>query len=119
MKVTAWCGWDTKRQAVPAELSTEAWDAVVAEMKKHNLKFSGFSYQEQEFCVPVLDDTWVLLLSLRTWGELMSEVLNLDNSDGLSYCAWAWDAPEAEVTPDEVLNHISELGSLIVPSVSS
>ena len=69
---------------------------IVDEIRKRGYKFSGFYHQGGEFGRPVINDRYVVLYSQRGWGGIMAEALNLDNSDGLAYCDWAWENPHGE-----------------------
>ena len=69
---------------------------IVEEIRERGYKFSGFYHQGGEFGRPVINDKYVVLYSQRGWGGIMAEALNLDNSDGLAYCDWAWENPHGE-----------------------
>jgi len=77
-----------------------AWDVIVQYMKAHCLRFAGEHHQYGERGAPYFDIGKKLCLSMRAWGALMAEVLDIpkDEKDGrdMSYCEWAWWADESE-----------------------
>ena len=62
--------------------------AVIAELREKGYKFDGFQHQYSRNCAPVLNDGTKVLYSMREWGAIMAEALNIDNSDGKAYLVW-------------------------------
>jgi len=83
-----------------------AWGITVQHMRAHGLRFTGDYHQNGERGAPYFDTGKKLCISMRAWGSLMAEVLDIakDEKNGrdMSYCEWAWFANEGEeVLPQE------------------
>ena len=80
------------------------WDElhhlIVDELRSRGYKFCGFYHQDGDYGAPVIDGKYTVLYSYRGWGGVMAEAYQLDNSDGMAYCEWAWSAPEEQVFPN-------------------
>lgn len=73
---------------------------IVKELRDRGYKFSGFYHQDGDYGAPIIDDKYTVLYSYRGWGDIIAEAYQLDDSDGMAYCVWAWNNPEEQVTPD-------------------
>ena len=69
---------------------------IVEEVRKRGYKFNGLYHQHGEFGRPIINDKYVVMYSQRGWGGVMAEALQIDNSDGMAYCDWAWENPHGE-----------------------
>ena len=83
-----------------------AWDITVQYMKEHGLRFTGEYHQYGVHSAPYFDAGKKLCMSMRAWGALMAEVLDIpkdeDSERDMSYCEWAWWADKSEqVLPGE------------------
>jgi hypothetical protein len=98
-------GWTRFKDEKYEKLETaEEWilarDALVKYMREKGIKFDGHHHQNGYDGVPVFDNGKKYCVSLRSWGALMSEVLEYDNSDGMAYCNWAWSDDDTPVYPN-------------------
>lgn len=104
MELLGFTTWlDENYQEIEDSVEEErAWQITVQYLKKHGYRFNGVYHQSGEYGVPYFDTNQKLCLSMRAWGALMAEVLNLpkktNNKLGLdmSYCYWAWYAEHEE-----------------------
>ena len=108
MKLLGFTNWhDEEYQRIENQAEEEtACEITVQYMRRHGYKFTGSYHQYGERGAPYFDTNQKLCLSMRGWGALMAQVLELpkDMSDKLgidmSYCQWAWlDEPEEMVLP--------------------
>lgn len=103
MKVTSWTDWDDERYSedIPSDMYEEARDAVAAALRENGYKFDGYYHQGGAHGVPVLDGKWKYTCSFRMWGSMMVRAYpdEIDNSDGLGYCEWAWSSPIKPIVP--------------------
>ena len=112
MMLLGFTNWkDEKHKGIEdnAELDG-AWVATVHYMKAHGLRFTGDYHQNGKNGAPYFDTGKKLCLSMRAWGALMAEVLDIpkDEKDGrdMSYCKWAWWAnSDEQILPDEGERH--------------
>lgn len=69
-------------------------DAAVSDLKKNNYHWDGLYHQNGTAGVPVINigSGASFMCSCRRWGEIMACAYpeEIDNEDGLGYCAWAW-----------------------------
>jgi len=92
MKLIGFTNWHDERYEAIEDFTEEdlACDIVVQHMKENNLKFSGNYHQRGEFGTPYFDTNKKLCLSLRCWGALMTQVLDIKNDENdeqnMSYC---------------------------------
>lgn len=79
-------------------LRTEAYNAVIKELRENCYHFTGNAHQNEDYGTPIIDDKYILCLSQRSWGALMADAFpnEIDNSEGLGYIKWAWTVPEGE-----------------------
>ena len=77
-------------------------EAITNELRNNGYKFTGDYHQNGNFGVPILDNGKVYQCSQRCWGEIMVKAYpdEIDNSDGMGYCKWAWDEPEEMKLPN-------------------
>jgi predicted thioesterase len=108
MKLIGYTNWHDPRYAEIEDRAEEdvAWNLTVARMKRQGLQFPGDYHQNGPLGAHVFDNGKKLCISLRAWGSLMAEVLELPASKELgrnmSYCEWAWFVPDEEiVSPSE------------------
>jgi len=66
-------------------------------MKEMGLKYTGTYHQRGKHGAPYFDNGKKLCYSLRCWGGLMAEVMNIEGD--MAYAQWAWWNPEEEVFP--------------------
>lgn len=73
-------------------IQKEVINAVVNNLRENGYHFSGDTHQSYEFGVPIIDDKYILCVSMRTWGGIMAEAFpnEIDNSNGLGYVMWSW-----------------------------
>ena len=69
---------------------------IVAEIRRRGYRFNGVYHQQGEFGRPIINDKYVVMYSQRSWGGIIAEALQIDNSDGMAYCDWAWGNPHGE-----------------------
>ena len=102
MKIIGWTWWGNPdyEKVHESEMTYDDFkkrrDAVAAELKKMNYKFTGGYHQNGDYGVPIFDDGVVLQCSQREWGGIMAKAYpeEIDNSDGMGYCVWAWISPD-------------------------
>ena len=107
MKITGWTNWNDPNCRRLYPIPPGAVELVVSELRKNGYKFSGEYHQNGEFGVPVFDGHAMFQCSMRMWGNLMAHAYPDGGVDSMSYCRWAWDAPEDEVYPNN--KHYSHL----------
>lgn len=106
MKVVKWTNWYD-----PEYLGREhdgiyeqsVLEAIASDLRNHGYKFTGDYHQNGDYGAPVLDDGTICQYSLRGWGRVMSLAYSdeIDDSDGMGYCVWAWSPPpERMVVPN-------------------
>ena len=86
-----------------------AWSLTVDYMKEKGLRWNGFYHQNGRYGTPYFDTEQRLCLSLRGWGSLMVDVLNIpqdeNDKNDMRYCKWAWNWNEVKdevyLYPDE------------------
>ena len=86
-----------------------AWSLTVDFMKEKGLKWNGFYHQSGQYGTPYFDTGQRLCLSLRVWGWLMVDVLDIPKDEteknDMRYCRWAWnwndEKDEVYLFPDE------------------
>lgn len=106
-KITGWTNYDDQNYKKISGTYYKVDDEkiklrklVVDELKKHGYKFCGFYHQRGRYGVPILDNKYILTYTYRSWGDIMAEVLNLnDPKDNMAYCNWAWAPPEEQILP--------------------
>lgn len=108
MTLLGFTNWhDEKYTRIEDDAEWEIARAVtVQHMKTHDLRFTGDYHQNGERGAPYFDTGKKLCMSMRAWGSLMTEVMDIPkeeaNGRDMSYCEWAWVANEGEeVLPDE------------------
>jgi len=75
----------------------ECWELVKQHCRENNVRITGFIHQEKY--LPIIDDRYIFLESLRVWGALMAEVWSEVDGIEYKYSNWAWWMPVA-VTDD-------------------
>lgn len=106
MIVTGWTDWEDLRFKSVDDMNDEEYDeaynAVVKELREKGYKIAGNSHQYCNNCCPIIDNKYIYCVSMRSWGKVMAEALNIPNEDGYAYCMWAWGNPvdEKEVLPN-------------------
>ena len=86
--------------------------AIAAEIRNKGYRFGGNYHQEGETGAPVLSDGTIVRYSMRTWGAVMADAWNVDNSDGMAYMEWYMDnveelvdgTPRKTVTPPDFVD---------------
>ncbi|MCL2004094.1 MAG: hypothetical protein FWG72_08850 [Oscillospiraceae bacterium] len=108
MELLGFTNWhDEKYHAIDDQLEEDmAYEITVQHMRRHGYRFTGNYHQYGKYGTPYFDTNQKLCLSMRGWGSLMAQVLELpeDISENLgldmSYCHWAWFADsDEEVLP--------------------
>ena len=108
MELLGFTNWhDKKYHDIEGQTDIDiAYGITVQYMKRHGYRFTGEYHQYGECGAPYFDTNQKLCLSMRGWGALMAQVLDLpEDIDGklgidMSYCHWAWWAePEKFVLP--------------------
>lgn len=105
MKVIGWTSWCDPRypdKDLNDCLFKERWAATIDELRKHNIRFSGFYHQRDDYGVPVFDDGKAFHVSFRSWGHIMAEAYPETVSDNIfGYAQWAWASPgdQGSVSP--------------------
>lgn len=104
MKITSWHSNHEVDDLIAQKKITDFLDdilfedirnIVIQEIKTHGYKISGHTHQNS--CIPVIDNKYLFLVSLRSWGRIMADAYN--KHDMMSYTDWAWDPPENEILP--------------------
>jgi len=98
-------GWTDRGDRRFEELDgTEEWvqarEALVEHMRVKGYRFDGTYHQNGNYGVPYFDNGKKFCLGLRSWGGFMAEVLELDNSDGMAYCDYAWSGGDTDKLPN-------------------
>jgi hypothetical protein len=111
MKLIGWTNWHDPHYAECVENEELAIELTIAHMKEMGLKFSGHFHQNSRFGAPAFDNNEKLCLSQRSWGHLMSDVMDFDVFDFFSYVIWAWFPPpgEEQIFPDESICIFNEI----------
>lgn len=90
-------------------LYNEVYETVVKDVRSHQYHFTGDEHQNCDYGVPVVDEKYILCLSMRQWGGLIAEAFpeEFDENDQYDYVVWAWYSnPKQEgkeKIPDESL----------------
>lgn len=95
MKIVKWDKFDSEKYK-PFETIEEIKQArmlIINELRDNGYHFSGYYHQNGEHGSPVFDNGKQYRTSLRVWGEIMADAYpeEIDNSEGMGYCIWAWD----------------------------
>ena len=79
-------------------LITEAYEAVIEEVRKNEYHFTGNDHQNADWGVPVLDNKYKLCVGQRSWGGIIADAFpdEIDDSEGYGYIKWAWSIHEGE-----------------------
>ena len=103
MKIVGWTYYDNPqyREMYPigesstAEQEEEIRNIIAKEIRDKGYKFTGYYHQGGECGVPIFDNGMTYTCTFRTWGSIMAMAYpdEIDNSDGLGYCDWAWTVP--------------------------
>lgn len=106
MKVTGWTWWENPEyEDLPNELYDEAKTCVAKELLEHGYKFTGDYHQNGDYGVPIIDNKYLFMTSMRVWGHMMVRAYpdEIDDSDGYGYTEWAWMVPDGQdmVLPEE------------------
>ena len=96
MELLGFTNWhDKKYQVIDNQPEADmAYEITVQHMKQHGYKFTGNYHQYGKLGTPYFSTNQKLCLSMRSWGTLMAQVLDLpeDISEKLgldmSYCHW-------------------------------
>jgi len=101
MELVGFTNWhDEMYQRIEDSTESDLAERIVIEyMKQHNLRFTGTYHQCGEFGAPYFETNQKLCMSMRSWGDLMVRVLDIEDKRGMEYCTWAWCAPEEEILP--------------------
>lgn len=115
LRIVDWVDWcDVECNPGVRDVSTLTTDefqkyreAVVKSMKESGYKFTGFYHQNGEYGVPIFEDGVMFLVSQRTWGGIMADVMGADPNDRLAYMNWAYMPPENEtqITKGDTKHH--------------
>ena len=91
MKVTGWTNWEDSRFKSVDDMNDEEFEeaqiAVTKEIKEKGYKITGESHQYCNNCCPVIDNTYIYCVSMRSWGKTMADALGYPNEDKYAYCA--------------------------------
>lgn len=104
MKIVGWTEFDNSQYedmfpiggSYTMEEVDEAKDIIAKELRDKGYKFNGYYHQDGDYGVPIFENGEAFRCTFRTWGGIMARAYpdEIDNSDGLGYCDWAWDIPE-------------------------
>lgn len=93
MKVTRWVKYDGEYEngkdgliTVDNDKFDDVWNCVREELERRNIKFDAVYHQNGEYGVPVIDDRYVLQVSMRMWGALVAE--SEGNMRNFNYMDW-------------------------------
>lgn len=116
MKIIGWTDWhfygfseehDANYEYKEMEPKTiaemkEIETIIAQELCNKGYKFDGNYHQNGDFGVPIFDTGEVYQCTFRGWGRIMAQAYpdEIDNSDGMGYCDWAWIAPVPMVVPN-------------------
>ena len=105
MKVTGWTKYRPDEiysprlclEAVPddEDLYEEAVKAIIDELRKRGIRFSGQFHQEGPCGVPILDDKYFFTTTWRQWGEMVADAI--DGED--DYFDWYMQTRDKDVYP--------------------
>ena len=109
MRIVGWTWWGNPdyKKAYDLMMTRDEFDkrrdVVASELRKRNYKFNGGYHQNGNYGVPIFDDGVALQCTQREWGAIMVKAYpdEIDNSDGMGYCTWAWVSPEPLRIPSE------------------
>lgn len=107
MKIVGWTWYGVHRcvRLSPKTLEeTKQIKKIIAEeLRNKGYKFTGDYHQNGDYGVPIFDNGMIYECSQREWGDIMVQAYpdEIDNSDGMGYCTWAWLPPEPMIVPDE------------------
>lgn len=92
--VSDWVGWNDDYEVNNYIDYYERMKIVADALKENGYHFSGEVHQNYKHGVPLLNDGTVLYFTFREWGRIMAMAYpdEIDNSDGMGYCAWAWNS---------------------------
>ena len=96
MKVIGWTAWRDPRYPdddVSNALFAEQRAATISELRRRNIRFSGFYHQRGALGVPVFDNDTAFHVSFRSWGRIMSEAFPEPGDGEFAYVRWAWNPP--------------------------
>lgn len=101
MKIVDWTWWGNPdyKKVRDCKITREEYEQrkeiVSCELRRMGYKFTGGYHQNGDYGVPIFDDGVMMEFSQREWGGIMAKAYpdEIDNSDGMGYCAWAWVPP--------------------------
>lgn len=110
LKVIGWADYDDLGEKYKEYTSDSlkecdyVMELIAQELRKHNYHWNGEYHQNGPGGAPVLSNGTQVQCTFRTWGGIMALAYpdEIDDSDGLGYCDWAWYAPwQKNITPKE------------------
>lgn len=103
MKIIGWTNYDNPqyKEMFPIGGSytkdeiDEVRNVIAEELRDRGYRFTGSYHQNGDYGVPIFDNGMIFTCSQRMWGGIMAMAYpdEIDNSDGLGYCDWAWIQP--------------------------
>lgn len=74
------------------KICDDCYKAVVECIRENGYHFNGNDHQNAPWGCPIIDNKYIVCLSMRSWGGIMAEAYpdEIDNSDGYGYVKWAW-----------------------------
>lgn len=74
-------------------LYEEIYDVVVKDIREHGYHFTGDDHQNCDYGVPVVDEKYILCMSMRSWGALIADAFpeEFEKDDKYDYVVWAWN----------------------------
>ena len=105
-------GWTTNydNDYLPFECkNSEIYNAIVKEIKDKGYRFGWSSHQSDKVpCTPVINNGYKICCGPRTWGAIMAEAHNPDDSDEAAYAEFAFGFVDNPVYPKKsVLQNLS------------
>jgi hypothetical protein len=101
IKMIDWEKGDDKYPRCSDQDNLEEFRECVKEfLKRKNLKICGPQHQNWEYGAPLIEHEnklYIFTLSVRKWGQLMAEAFDIDDSDHMAYCEWAFKIPVEEI----------------------
>lgn len=102
-------GWTTDydNDYLPFECkNSEIYNAIVKEIKEKGYRFGWSSHQSDKVpCTPVINNGYKICCGPRTWGAIMAEAHNPDDSNDAAYAEYAFGFVDNPIYPKKSVDH--------------
>lgn len=102
-------GWTTDydNDYLPFECKNiEIYNAIVKEVKEKGYRFGWSAHQSDKVpCTPVINNGYKICCGPRTWGSIMANAHNTDDSDEAAYAEYAFGFVDNPIYPKKSVDH--------------